>query len=138
MSNVNLYKSSASQLNKLLADLKEKKCELILDFINEFMEDDTDTVFSSLCEFRNIDVQSINKKQFKKTLRKYQYNLEKELSICIDDTDNITDKTIMSIIDDCLCAIDYTLQCKQIKSEEGKIISHLLFIFNKPNTKKST
>jgi hypothetical protein len=99
-------------LQEYYAQSKEPKYNLILEFINKFYG----SKFTSLKEFKDVDVDKIDKKKFKDLLEvdDYKYKLEGELSIEIDEID----LDIVKILSDCMKSIDYTLLKKKVEFEK--------------------
>lgn len=104
-------KRSYERLHDLREDLlklKKPKYDLILEFINDFMN----IKFESLLHFKNINLDRNNHK-FEISLENYRDKLEGNLQIDLSDNNNISN--VLSI---CLETIDYSIHSHKITNSK--------------------
>jgi hypothetical protein len=113
------------EMKRQLLIIKQKKYDLVLNFLNKVFN----TKNTSLCLFRDMDIDKINELRFIEILNDDKDELEVELNIRIDEYK----MKPIDIISMCVRSIEYNVirrnitVCKQNKQEKKKL---LISIFN--------
>lgn len=96
--------------------IKQEKYNLILEFINAWLKLREESKFRSLTEFKDISERTLllDLKHNRKILRQYSDHMIKKLNIQFNvneetDSDEISDKYIITFLTRALSTIDYTL-----------------------------
>lgn len=112
------------KVEKYRVKLQEEKYNLLLDFINEWLNYPQKLRLKSFTEFKNLKESYLLKdlKYNRKILRKYSDDIIKKLSVTFNvddqtDSDEIKDRYILYFLQRALSSLDYSLSVKDIDGE---------------------